>query len=170
MSLKLWNMSSYLSAIVKMFNFIGIDWYIALQVGVVPEGGPVIFRGVGPLLATEIKMQLSAYLSQNMLIKFTTIYYICVIPHSIHSWGMKAAGAASNRPKNNCQTLFDVAFDKHTKATLLHLRKKQWGRWTIFKLNTQKMISEPQTGIEPATFWWPVRRTNHWAKETQMVS
>ena len=23
----------------------------------------------------------------------------------------------------------------------------------IFKLYTQKMISEPQTGIEPATFW-----------------
>ena len=25
----------------------------------------------------------------------------------------------------------------------------------------RKTISEPQTGIEPATFWWPVRRFNH---------
>ena len=30
--------------------------------------------------------------------------------------------------------------------------------------------SEPQTGIEPATFWWPVGRSNHWATKTQMVS
>ena len=28
---------------------------------------------------------------------------------------------------------------------------------------TQKNVSEPQTGIEPATFWSPVRRSNHWA-------
>ena len=30
-------------------------------------------------------------------------------------------------------------------------------RWTIVKLYTQKTISEPQKGIEPATFWWSVR-------------
>ena len=29
---------------------------------------------------------------------------------------------------------------------------------------------EPQTGIEPATFWWPVRRYDHRATKTQMVS
>ena len=30
-------------------------------------------------------------------------------------------------------------------------------------------ISEPQTGIEPATFWSPVKRSNHWATKTQMA-
>ena len=40
-----------------------------------------------------------------------------------------------------------------------------YSRWPIFKLDTQKMISEPQTGIEPATLWWPVRRSNHWGFE-----
>ena len=35
---------------------------------------------------------------------------------------------------------------------------------------TQKNISEPQTGIEPATFWSPVRRSNHWATRTRMAS
>ena len=30
--------------------------------------------------------------------------------------------------------------------------------------------SDPQTGIELATFWWPVRRSNYWPTETQMVS
>ena len=34
----------------------------------------------------------------------------------------------------------------------------------------RKTISEPQTGIEPTTFWWPVRRSNHWATKTQMAS
>ena len=34
---------------------------------------------------------------------------------------------------------------------------------------TQKNVSEPQTGIEPATFWSPVRRSNHWAARTQMA-
>ena len=34
----------------------------------------------------------------------------------------------------------------------------------------RKTISEPQTGIEPATFWWPVRRSNYWATKTQMMS
>ena len=34
----------------------------------------------------------------------------------------------------------------------------------------RKTISEPQTGIEPATFWWPVRRSNHWATKPQMTS
>ena len=34
----------------------------------------------------------------------------------------------------------------------------------------RKTISVPQTGIEPATFWWPVSRFNHWATETQMAS
>ena len=37
-------------------------------------------------------------------------------------------------------------------------------------LSSKKTISEPQTGIEPATFWWPVRRCNHWATKTQMDS
>ena len=34
---------------------------------------------------------------------------------------------------------------------------------------TQKNVSEPQTGIEPATFWSPVRRSNHWATRTQIA-
>ena len=34
---------------------------------------------------------------------------------------------------------------------------------------TQKNICEPQTGIEPTTFWSPVRRSNHWATRTQMA-
>ena len=33
-----------------------------------------------------------------------------------------------------------------------------------------KTIFEPQTGTEPATFWWPVRRSNQWASKTQMGS
>ena len=35
---------------------------------------------------------------------------------------------------------------------------------------TQKNVSEPQTGIEPATFWSPVRRSNHWATRTRMTA
>ena len=34
----------------------------------------------------------------------------------------------------------------------------------------RKTISDPQTGIEPATFWRPERRTNHWATEAQMAT
>ena len=34
----------------------------------------------------------------------------------------------------------------------------------------RKTISEPQTGIEPATFWWSLRRSNHWPTQTQMAS
>ena len=35
---------------------------------------------------------------------------------------------------------------------------------------TQKNFSEPQTGIEPATFWSPALRcSNHWATRTQMT-
>ena len=34
---------------------------------------------------------------------------------------------------------------------------------------TQKNVSEPQTGIEAATFWSPVRRSDHWATRTQMA-
>ena len=34
----------------------------------------------------------------------------------------------------------------------------------------RKTISEPQTGIRSATFWWPVRRYNNWATKTQMAS
>ena len=30
-------------------------------------------------------------------------------------------------------------------------------------------ISKPQTGIEPATFWSPVGRSNYWATKTQMA-
>ena len=37
-------------------------------------------------------------------------------------------------------------------------------------LSSEKTISELQTGIEPATFWWPVRCSSHWATKTQMVS
>ena len=43
-------------------------------------------------------------------------------------------------------------------------------RWTIVQLYPQKTISEPQKGIEPTTFWWPVRRSNHQATKTQMES
>ena len=32
----------------------------------------------------------------------------------------------------------------------------------------RKTISEPQTGIEPSTFCWPVRRSNHWATKTRL--
>ena len=42
----------------------------------------------------------------------------------------------------------------------------KWSSSSILR----KTISEPQTGIEPATFWWPVRRSNHWATKAQMVS
>ena len=34
----------------------------------------------------------------------------------------------------------------------------------------RKTISEPKTVIEPSTFWWPVRRSNHWATKSQMES
>ena len=40
----------------------------------------------------------------------------------------------------------------------------------LSSLNLRKMVREPHTAIEPATFWWPVRRTNDWATKTQMVS
>ena len=40
-------------------------------------------------------------------------------------------------------------------------------RWTFVKLYLQTTISEPQTGIELATFLWSVRRPNHWAAKTQ---
>ena len=32
----------------------------------------------------------------------------------------------------------------------------------------RKTISEPQRGIGPTTFWWLVRRFNHWVTKTQM--
>ena len=32
-------------------------------------------------------------------------------------------------------------------------------RWTFVKLYPQKTIFEPQTRTEPATLWWPVRRS-----------
>ena len=48
--------------------------------------------------------------------------------------------------------------------------KKSWGRWTIVKLHSKKMISEPLIGIEPAIFWRPVKRSNRWATKTQMAS
>ena len=34
---------------------------------------------------------------------------------------------------------------------------------------TQKNVSEPQTGIKPATYWSLVRRSNHWATRSQMA-
>ena len=34
----------------------------------------------------------------------------------------------------------------------------------------RKTIAEPKTAIEPSTFWWPVRRSNHWATVPEMVS
>ena len=34
---------------------------------------------------------------------------------------------------------------------------------------TQKNVSEPQTGSKPVTFWPPVRCSNHWATRTLMV-
>ena len=37
-------------------------------------------------------------------------------------------------------------------------------------LQSGSTVYEPQTGIEPATFWWPVRRSNHWAMKTKMAS
>ena len=43
-------------------------------------------------------------------------------------------------------------------------------RWMFVMLYPQKMTSEPQIGIVPATFWWPVWRSNHWATETQIPS
>ena len=46
--------------------------------------------------------------------------------------------------------------------------------WMIDKRSSssilRKTISEPQTGIKPATSWWLGRRSNHWATKTQMVS
>ena len=42
-------------------------------------------------------------------------------------------------------------------------------RWAFVKLCSQKMIYEPQTGIEPATFWWPVRGFSHWATKSALA-
>ena len=36
--------------------------------------------------------------------------------------------------------------------------------------NPQKTISEPQTRIKPTIFWWPVRRSNHRATDTQIAT
>ena len=51
---------------------------------------------------------------------------------------------------------------------------KQFLEWMIDERSSSsyliKTTSEHKTGIEPATFWWPLRRCNHWATETQMVS
>ena len=43
------------------------------------------------------------------------------------------------------------------------------GEWSSSHI-LKKMISEPQTGIKPTTFWWLVRHSNHWATKTQMES
>ena len=36
--------------------------------------------------------------------------------------------------------------------------------------NHRKTVSDSQTGIELATSWWPVKRSNHWVTDTQMAS
>ena len=41
-------------------------------------------------------------------------------------------------------------------------------RWSSSIL--RKAISEHQMGMESATFWWPVRRPNHWVAKIHMVS
>ena len=40
----------------------------------------------------------------------------------------------------------------------------------VLKLFYSEKLSESLTGIEPVTFWSPVRCSNHWATLTQMVS
>ena len=46
--------------------------------------------------------------------------------------------------------------------------------WTINKRSSssilRKTIYEPHMGIEPAILWWLVRRSNHWATKTQIMS
>ena len=40
--------------------------------------------------------------------------------------------------------------------------------WTYIKhIYWEKTYSEPQSGIESAIFWWPVRHSNQWATESQ---
>ena len=64
-----------------------------------------------------------------------------------------------------CQPFIEIRFSND----LFIWQKVKRSRWTIFKFDSQKMISEPQTGIEAATFWWPVRRSNHWVSSLKIV-
>ena len=66
-------------------------------------------------------------------------------------------------------------FARETVGVVLDLRNAR--AWIYVETDERssssilrKTISEPQTGIEPATFWWPVRRSNHWATKTQMAN
>ena len=43
-------------------------------------------------------------------------------------------------------------------------------RCAFVKLYPQKMIFDPQNGVEPVTFWWPERHCHHSATETQYMS
>ena len=47
---------------------------------------------------------------------------------------------------------------------------KAWVNCLLLKLNRKRESQKPQTGIEPAaTFWSPVRHSNHWGTGTQMA-
>ena len=54
-----------------------------------------------------------------------------------------------------------------TIYTLYNIQVKLFATQVLSQ--TQKNVSEPQTGIEPTTFWSPVRHPNHWATRTQMA-
>ena len=45
----------------------------------------------------------------------------------------------------------------------IYLNRDEWSSHVL-----RKTISEHQTWIEPATFWWPARRSYHWAIKTQL--
>ena len=55
---------------------------------------------------------------------------------------------------------------------VLDMRAWRYLRWSmnVHQALTQKMISEPQKGIEPTTSSWPVRGSNHGATDLQMAS
>ena len=59
-----------------------------------------------------------------------------------------------------------TSFGFLTAAPQAELLREMNDRQALYSENDP----EPQTGIEPATFWWPLKRSNRWATETQMVS
>ena len=59
---------------------------------------------------------------------------------------------------------FNVFYDPrlHPQPTTVIQTLKMIDEWLSSPI-LRETISESQTGIESAIFWWPVRRSNHWA-------
>ena len=63
--------------------------------------------------------------------------------------------------------IYSSCFDSYLEFSKMSLF---FGMCFILSYSTQEKLSESLTGIEPVTCWSPMRRSNHWATCTQMVS